>query len=328
MNLLNRFFPKKKDSNKLYTEALEALLEGDIENAVFKLKDLVQYDTNNIRAYLRLGDIFRENLKVEQALKIHQSLILRKRLSKALQCEIYMSLARDFFEFKKFERVQYYILEILKIDKKNINALNFILDIYILQEKWDEGIKILKKIEKFEGFSTSKKQSELIIKKAKESEENKLFNDAIKYYKKSILIDSSNFLSHLKIGNIHEKNKNFNDALVEWKIFAEKSIQDGKQIYNKIEKVLFELGRFGEIEEFYRTLLKINSQNSYALLGLVNVLISKGEFDKCLSLIDDLIPDEKSFLLVELLKIKIHLKKKNEDKLLSIVDNIFTSLKD
>ena len=41
MNLLNRFFPKKKDSNKLYTEALEALLEGDIENAVFKLKDLV-----------------------------------------------------------------------------------------------------------------------------------------------------------------------------------------------------------------------------------------------------------------------------------------------
>ena len=75
MNLLNRFFPKKKDSNKLYTEALEALLEGDIENAVFKLKDLVQYDTNNIRAYLRLGDIFRENLKVEQALKIHQSLI-------------------------------------------------------------------------------------------------------------------------------------------------------------------------------------------------------------------------------------------------------------
>ena len=136
MNLLNRFFPKKKDSNKLYTEALEALLEGDIENAVFKLKDLVQYDTNNIRAYLRLGDIFRENLKVEQALKIHQSLILRKRLSKALQCEIYMSLARDFFEFKKFERVQYYILEILKIDKKNINALNFILDIYILQEKW------------------------------------------------------------------------------------------------------------------------------------------------------------------------------------------------
>ena len=106
MNLLNRFFPKKKDSNKLYTEALEALLEGDIENAVFKLKDLVQYDTNNIRAYLRLGDIFRENLKVEQALKIHQSLILRKRLSKALQCEIYMSLARDFFELKNGEKVK------------------------------------------------------------------------------------------------------------------------------------------------------------------------------------------------------------------------------
>ena len=132
MNLLNRFLPKKKDSTKLYIEALEALLQGDVENAILKLKDLVQYDTNNIRAYLRLGDIFRENQKAEQALKIHQSLILRKRLSKALQSEIYMSLAKDYFELKKFEKVQFYLLEILKIDKKNLNALNFILDVYIL----------------------------------------------------------------------------------------------------------------------------------------------------------------------------------------------------
>ena len=125
MNLLNRFLPKKKDSTKLYIEALEALLQGDVENAILKLKDLVQYDTNNIRAYLRLGDIFRENQKAELGFKIDQSLILRKSFSKALQSEIYMSLAKDYFELKKFEKVQFYLLEILKIDKKNLNALNF-----------------------------------------------------------------------------------------------------------------------------------------------------------------------------------------------------------
>ena len=327
MNLLHRFLPKKKDSAKLYTQALEALLEGDVENAILKLKDLVQYDTNNIRAYIRLGDIFRENQKPEQALKIHQSLILRKRLSKALQSEIYMSLAKDYHELKKFEKVEFYLLEVLKIDKKNLNALNFILDIYILQEKWDEGIKVLKKIEKINGLSTSKEQSELIIYKAKASKDKKLFNDAIKFYKKSISIDSSNFLSHLHIGNIHEKNKNFNDALDEWIIFAKKSSKDGKEIYNKIEKVLFELGRFGEIEEFYNNLLKIDSENFYALLGLANILISKGEFDKCLSLIDDVVQDKNNFIHIELLKIKIHLKKQNEEKLLLIIDNIFTILK-
>ena len=52
VNLLNRFLPKKKDSTKLYIEALEALLEGDVENAILKLKDLVQYDTNNISCLL------------------------------------------------------------------------------------------------------------------------------------------------------------------------------------------------------------------------------------------------------------------------------------
>ena len=328
MNLINRVFSKKKDSNKLYTEALEALVEGDIENAVFKLKDLVRIDTNNIRAYLRLGDIFRENLKLDQALKVHQSLILRKRLSKALQSKIYISLAKDFFELKKYERVEYYIFEILKIDKKNIWALNFILNIYIINEKWDYGINILKKIEKINGVSTSKKQSDLVINIAMEKEKSGSFVEAIKYYKKAIAIDSTNYYSHLKIGNIYEKNKNFKEALNEWKIFVEKSSTSDKIIYDKIENTFFELGRFSEIEDFYRSLLSIDSKNYYAFLGLTNVLLSKGEFDEALRSLEDLLVKDKNSILLQLCKIKIILKKKNEDKIQLLVENILSVLRD
>ena len=74
-------------------------------------------------------------------------------------------------------------------------------------------------------------------------------------------------------------------------------------------------------------MLKIDSENFYALLGLSNILISKGEFDKCLSLIDDLVYEKNNSIYLELLKIKVHLKKKKEDKLLLIIDNLFTILK-
>ena len=328
MNLINRVFSKKKDSNKLYTEALEALVEGDIENAVFKLKDLVRIDTNNIRAYLRLGDIFRENLKLDQALKVHQSLILRKRLSKALQSKIYISLAKDFFELKKYERVEYYIFEILKIDKKNIWALNFILNLYIINEKWDYGIKILKKIEKINAVSTSRKQSDLTINIAMEKEEDGSFVESIKYYKKALAIDSTNFSSHLKIGNIHEKNKNFKEALSEWKIFVEKSSTSDKKIYDKIENTFFELGRFSEIEDFYRNLLIIDSNNYHAFLGLTNILLLKGDFDEALRSLEDLLVKDKNSTLLQLCKIKIILKKKNEDQIMLLVDNILSNLRD
>ena len=69
MNL--SFFRRKKDSHTLYTEALEALLDGDSDSAFEKLRELIREDTENIRAYLKLGDIFRERGQVEQLSLIH-----------------------------------------------------------------------------------------------------------------------------------------------------------------------------------------------------------------------------------------------------------------
>ncbi len=74
-----RFFRRKKDSHTLYTEALEALLQGDSDSAFEKLRELIREDTENVRAYLKLGDIFRQRGQAEQAIKIHRSLTFRRK---------------------------------------------------------------------------------------------------------------------------------------------------------------------------------------------------------------------------------------------------------
>ena len=69
------FFSRKKKiprTNSLYTDALNAMVNGDQSNAVALLKQVVKQDSNHVRAYLQLGNILR-NENPEQALKIHQS---------------------------------------------------------------------------------------------------------------------------------------------------------------------------------------------------------------------------------------------------------------
>ena len=63
---------KKPRINSLYTDALNAMVNGDLSSAIGLLKQVVKQDSNHVRAYLQLGNILRKD-NPEQALKIHQS---------------------------------------------------------------------------------------------------------------------------------------------------------------------------------------------------------------------------------------------------------------
>ena len=89
---------KNADIKDLYSEGMDYLLAGDIQSAYKIFKNVVKEDTNNIKAYMRLGQVIRDGGQPEKALKIHKSLLVRKGLSKYLTIEIYKNLALDYYK--------------------------------------------------------------------------------------------------------------------------------------------------------------------------------------------------------------------------------------
>ncbi|MEW5994737.1 MAG: tetratricopeptide repeat protein, partial [Candidatus Zixiibacteriota bacterium] len=65
---------EKKPLSSLYVEALRDLLDGKRVAAFSKLRQVVTEDSNNLDAYLRLGQILRENKKPDRALQVHRDL--------------------------------------------------------------------------------------------------------------------------------------------------------------------------------------------------------------------------------------------------------------
>ena len=63
--------PNKIESIKdLYAEGLDMMVSGKRKSAYRNFKTIINRDSNNVRAYLHLGQVLRESGKIKNALKI------------------------------------------------------------------------------------------------------------------------------------------------------------------------------------------------------------------------------------------------------------------
>ena len=91
------FKPKKKRrTESIYTNALNAMVRGDTRTALSHLRDVVKQDSDHINAYLQMGNILRQDNNGQAAIKIHQSLTVRPKLDNQIKLDIHKALALDF----------------------------------------------------------------------------------------------------------------------------------------------------------------------------------------------------------------------------------------
>ena len=78
-------------------------------------------------------------------------------------------------------------------------------------------------------------------------------------------------------------------------------------VFNEIESALFDLGRYSEVENFYRRVLDKNKNNLEAVIKLANVLDEKGEHQAALTLVEGSIQPENVDIAVLVMKLKLSL---------------------
>ncbi len=113
----------------LYSDALNAILKGDNTVAVKLLKQVVSHDSDNVGAYLQLGNLLR-SINPQQSAKIHQSLTVRPKLNKLVSKEIHQALALDYAELSDNKRGKIEADMVLKYDKNNLWAHQYLLQLF------------------------------------------------------------------------------------------------------------------------------------------------------------------------------------------------------
>jgi len=324
--------PKKQENLKdLYTEGLDLMVDGYRQGAYENFKKIIASETDNVKAYLKLGQVIREGGNPENALKIHMSLNFRKNLSYYERVELYKNLALDYYKLNDLNQAIDQCKRILKINSKNDWALNKLVFFYQSKGDWLNSKKYLELRLQYSGSKDSHKLSLYKIQEGRAFLQENNFQAARDCFENALNINNDCIIAHYFIGdsfsqesdmayNNAQKNKtNSNEyeslitdakdllskAIDNWVDYAKLKPESSWMVIHLLRDALFALDRYNEIELILKDILANDSDNVDIIAALADYYDHMGDSRSALRIIDDGLKKDDSSLLVRLIKLKL-----------------------
>ena len=124
-----------------YTKGLTAMIEGNRREALRHLKQAVQFDSENLDAYIRMGDLLRESGRAKQALSVHRDLTVRPRLTDHDRARILESLSFDQLALDQYEEAGLSAERLRRLDKRHTGALVTLQRVAEAQGDWKKAVE-------------------------------------------------------------------------------------------------------------------------------------------------------------------------------------------
>lgn len=314
---------KAKPAEKIYIEGLKALVSGEDRIAFQEFRKVVDLDTNNIDAYLKLGDLFRKRKRVDRALQIHKQLLLRHNLTFESKKEIKKAIASDYIESKDYNQACAVLEDLLKSDEKDFWVLSKLLAEYEKKEDWEKAFHLREKF-----FKDKKEKSQKILAlykvfMGKKLASEKEFHKARISYKEALHKDVGCVPALIFLGDAYYEEKRVEEAISSWKKLLEIAPKSSYLVFEKLEKALFELGNYGEIEKIYDLVLRNDPQNIPALFALSILDEKRGRKSQAEQKHLQILDSDPDFLPSRLSLIKIYQDKGEKTKAKEMVDSLF-----
>ncbi|HIE05963.1 MAG TPA: tetratricopeptide repeat protein [bacterium (Candidatus Stahlbacteria)] len=304
---------KRRPVNPPYIDALNSLLAGETDDAIKALREAVKNDTENIDAYIRLGDLLRKRGEHEKALRIHQSLTVRPNLARHEERRIFISLALDYLASGRDTRGLSLLKEMVKNNPKDRETLNTLLSIFEEKNLYQDAVDFLKsggkKVvdKKIQAVYHLKAGQEFLAKDSKSAEFH--LSQAQKLAPDSPMVLDALADIDLKEGRIDE-------AIDKWKQMLNQNPDLLVIIKERLEHTFFEANRFGEIERLYEELLHRHQHNIPISLALIRIYQKKGDTESLKSLLDRLKEYQPGLLLPRLIEVRLNLETSDAAELL------------
>ncbi len=350
------YLPRKKTRVKdLYTEGLDMLVTGHRKKAYQNFLEIVRRDTENVNAYIKLGQVVREGGNPRQALKIHKSLTLRKNLTEYEQVELHKNLALDYYDLKQLEDAILEAKNILQIDKKNDWALKQLVIFTRENGDWGTAGDYLSQLMKLKGISDNRKLGLYKIQEGRMAMKNSEYDKAVKHFNDALKISDSLAEAYFFQGNVFaaeseeafrraqsfaEKSPQSNKdkklhkqamdeakeylakAITNWSRFAEMDPDHAWLVISKLRDGLFALERFDEIESILKKILEKNPENMDALTSLANYYFQKGDINETIELLERVLDIDGTSITANLIRLKINIQKNDQRSLLQDIDRL------
>ena len=289
-----------------YQYGLDALLRGDADEALRAFAETVDIDTDNVDAYLHIGNILRERGEAGRALHVHRELTVRAGPTPAQQRAIREALVLDLIALDRHEQAVEEAEALRDLDKKNSRSLYVLLRALEAAGDWERAFETRAELARANGerepgelarYRSAAGESYLRAGKVREAE---------RQFKNALRLDKNHPAALLRLGDISYDRKHSERAVVLWKGLARTHPDKAHLVLQRLETAYFEGGRFSEMSQAYEELLARNPRDARIHLALARMHIKKEDLEEAARVLHQALEIEPESLAARLLLVNVY----------------------
>jgi len=285
------FTLRKKDGDTLaqdaYVDALRQIVDGHGEEAFRSLQTSVKGGIAPTDAYIRLGNLLRERGDPARAAQIHQSLTVKDNLTRDEKIELYLGLADDYAALGKSEKS----VKTLEAAAKSLNIRDHRVFVKIAKhyhvvgetEKAYESLREARR----HGALSERELALYLNTAAEQLMERKDYKEARKILQRALKHDPDCAPALLYLGDVDHMLGETDESIEKWRRTAVISPQLAEAALNRLERVLFEKGRFGDIEQIYGDVRSARGGDEAATVAMASFLKKQGRGEEAIQFLEE-----------------------------------------
>jgi lipopolysaccharide biosynthesis regulator YciM len=278
-----------------YQAITEALLADDLAEARARLKEVIRADTDDAGAYLKLARILRRQGELERSVAVRRSLMARDIKDRAFRRELLAGLVEDLIALQRYDEAGPIADMLRRLDRHHPILWRLEMHRALEHQDWDTALRALDMLRRVGALQGPREGARLRawVARARAGEGN--LREARKILEEGLRHDPDFGPAWLLLGDLWAREGEHERAVEVWTRLLKRRPAASLYLVDRLEKAYFELGHFGELERLYEEFLAADVSHGGPLrLALARLALRKGDPERGLALVDDLLQQDPS----------------------------------
>ena len=281
--IVRDFLRKRRTAAPAYVEGLQAALDGRTADASARFKEAVGIDTDNVDAYIRLGDLFMQQGETERAIKVHENLALRRNLDKRDEKKVLQALVRDYIKADRKVKAISLLEELVHLDRADADGTERLIELYIETGAWDKCEEQLKELAR---HSAHRQRAARLYTEYGRAYPKNNPGAALAAFETALRLDPNSIPARLYMGDHQLIQGDTNAAIKTWNDIIELAPEKNALVRDRLERAYFDAGKFEDITTLYEQLLRKVPDDSGLVVALAEIYQKKEDLSSAIRLLE------------------------------------------
>ena len=261
--------PNKSNVNDVpldYIKGLNFFLNEQPDKAVDLFIQMLEVNRETVETHLALGNLFRRRGEEDRAIRVHQNLISRPRISVEQRAQAMYELGQDYMKSGLLDRAEELFSELVEKNPRTTNALYQLIDIYQQERDWEKAIATADKLDGKANKILNSMVAHYHCEMAEQALKAEDIANVKTHIQKALKTDSSCVRASILEGNTARLNKEYKQAIHAYTRIEEQDPEYLPEVLPYLEQCYQDLGDVAQLQSYLLSLMQRPGGHCVALL--------------------------------------------------------------